>query len=307
MPYVKGGISSSGMDCSGFLFTISREATGIQLPRTVSAMYSDMRIVSLSQLEPGDALFFKTHGNKISHVGLYIGKNQFIHAVSDGPNTGVILSSLNQTTWNNSYAAVGQFLPPTKEFATMKETINNNNSTTKPVTESSFKEKLSFDAFASVLWNSTTSHGFMFNLRGADLETHLTYKRLKSTKLAPGFGIRYRFDPKMNIFQMPIIFSVTLHDTLRIYSGPIITFGSPAIIGNSKAIKASFFPGILGVAWHTPSWSLGSATMCFVQDVAWSVFNNLNNSALTPYESVCTGLSFSTGFRVTIPVSKLLN
>jgi hypothetical protein len=299
VPYVSGGYTSEGMDCSGFLFTVSREATGVQLPRTVSAMYSDMRIVPFAQLEAGDAIFFKTIGNQITHVGLYIGKNQFIHAISDGPNTGVIVSSLNQTTWHNQYAAVGQFLPATKEPST---------ETTPPTDQidSKFVENLSFDGFASILWNCTTSDEFMFNLRGADLETHATYNGWKDTSIIPGFGIRYRFDPKMDIFQMPIIFSVTVYEKLRVYAGPVITFGDPVIIGNNKSIKASFFPGILGVSWQSPSWKCGLTRMSFVQDFAWTVFNDTDDSALDPYEALCTGLTFSTGFRVTIPASKLI-
>jgi len=286
VPYVTGGYTSQGMDCSGFLFTVTREATGIQLPRTVAAMYSDMRIVPLSKLEAGDALFFKTVGNKISHVGLYIGKNQFIHSISDGPNTGVIVSSLNQTTWHNDYAAVGQFLPPTKDFSSETNTQESANSSLAKSNKKSSKfiENLAFDGFASILWNCTTSDEFMFNLRGADLETHVTYSGWDATSIMPGFGLRYRFDPKMDIFQIPIIFSVTVHETLRVYAGPVITFGDPVIIGNNKEIKASFFPGILGISWQSPSWQWGLVKMSFVQDFAWTVFNDTDNSALTPYE-----------------------
>ena len=83
VPYRYGGTNVSGMDCSGFIYTVAREAAGVQLPRTTTAMYSFCRIVPDKDKEIGDILFFKTVGSKISHAGFYIGNNQFIHAVSD--------------------------------------------------------------------------------------------------------------------------------------------------------------------------------------------------------------------------------
>ncbi|OJF77315.1 MAG: hypothetical protein BKP49_02275 [Treponema sp. CETP13] len=309
VPYVVGGISMDGIDCSGLLYTVSHEAIGIQLPRTVSAMYDSMSIVPISQLEPGDAIFFKTVGNEISHVGLYIGKNQFIHSISDGPNTGVICSSLNQTTWHNEFAAVGQFLPPTKDPTTLSSDHENLSFSNKQKTTNySYLDNISFDAFGSLLWNFLSYNQMKFNLRGADLETHVMYNGLSNSSIIPGFGIRYRFDPGMNIFQMPIFFSVSIENQLRIYAGPVITFGTPVIPGSDEEVSASVFPGIIGVAWQSPDWDVGSLKMCFVQDFAWTVFNNAESGAALPiFESVCTGLTFSTGFRVTLPLSKFIN
>ncbi|MBR5581495.1 MAG: C40 family peptidase, partial [Treponema sp.] len=111
VPYVYGGASKSGMDCSGLIFTVANDAIGVKLPRSTSGLYSTVRIIKDSEKEPGDLVFFKTVGNKISHVGLYMGNNQFIHAASDGPNTGVIISSLKESYWNSTYAGAGRFLP----------------------------------------------------------------------------------------------------------------------------------------------------------------------------------------------------
>lgn len=110
--YEYGAIGPNSFDCSGFIYTTASESTGIQLPRTVKALYSFVQVIPQNQLEKGDIVFFRTTGDgTISHAGLYIGKNQFMHAVSDGPNTGVIISSLKESTWKNAYAGSGRFLP----------------------------------------------------------------------------------------------------------------------------------------------------------------------------------------------------
>ena len=114
-PYLYGGLTKDGIDCSGLVFTAVRDSTGIQLPRTVKALYSFVRIIPDSEKQKGDLVFFKTVESKISHVGIYIGKNQFIHSVSDGPNTGVIVSSLKENYWKTRYVGVGSYFPADNE------------------------------------------------------------------------------------------------------------------------------------------------------------------------------------------------
>lgn len=110
-PYRTGATGPDSFDCSGLVYTVFREAAGIQLPRSAKAIYSAVKIVSSSQLETGDLVFFKTTGDgTISHVGIYIGRNQFIHAASDGSNTGVIASSLTEKYYKNTFAAVGKVI-----------------------------------------------------------------------------------------------------------------------------------------------------------------------------------------------------
>ncbi len=110
-PYVLGAVGPDTFDCSGLVYYVAREALGIQLPRTSKALYSYCRVVPESKREVGDLVFFKTNSSApITHVGIYIGNGQFISAISDGPNTGVIISSLNQPYWKPKYVATGQFL-----------------------------------------------------------------------------------------------------------------------------------------------------------------------------------------------------
>lgn len=89
IPYAYGGTTTSGFDCSGFTQQVFQDL-GISLTRTSSGQYSQGSAVS-SKL-PGDLVFFDTSGKGISHVGIYIGDNQFIHASS---SKGVTVSGLD--------------------------------------------------------------------------------------------------------------------------------------------------------------------------------------------------------------------
>jgi probable lipoprotein NlpC len=110
-PYKNRGTTRSGMDCSGFLFTVVRDSQHISFPRTAANMFSACESIKEGILEPGDLVFFRTAGKRITHVGLYIGSGNFIHSASDGPKTGVIISSLSESYWNKHYAGAGRFLP----------------------------------------------------------------------------------------------------------------------------------------------------------------------------------------------------
>ena len=79
--YRYGGSSSRGFDCSGFTAYIYRQH-GISLPHNSAAQYRVGTPVSRSELRPGDLVFFRTRGHRISHVGIYIGDGKFVHASS---------------------------------------------------------------------------------------------------------------------------------------------------------------------------------------------------------------------------------
>ncbi|MCM3538833.1 peptidoglycan-binding protein [Priestia endophytica] len=98
VPYVWGGTSTSGFDCSGFIQYVFNKAGGPSLPRTVAAMYD--RGTSVSSPKVGDLVFFETYKPGASHAGIYLGNSQFIHA---GSSTGVTISSLHNTYWAPRY------------------------------------------------------------------------------------------------------------------------------------------------------------------------------------------------------------
>ncbi len=88
--YVYGGSSASGLDCSGFVSIVYREL-GVTLPRTSREQFLSGIAVKRSDLEPGDLVFFDTLGRgAVSHVGIYLGDGEFIHAAS---NPGKVITS----------------------------------------------------------------------------------------------------------------------------------------------------------------------------------------------------------------------
>ena len=102
-PYVYGAVGPDSFDCSGLIYYVARESVGIQLPRTAKAIYNYCRIIPDKDKEIGDLLFFKTNSSdSITHVGIYIGNNQFIHASSK--ESKVIISTLDKE-WLNKLVA----------------------------------------------------------------------------------------------------------------------------------------------------------------------------------------------------------
>lgn len=96
-PYVWGGTNPDGFDCSGYIQFIFKEQN-ITIPRTVSEIWNFSTPVSSPSV--GDLVFFETYRQGPSHLGLYIGNNEFIHA---GTSNGVVINNLDDDYWNSRY------------------------------------------------------------------------------------------------------------------------------------------------------------------------------------------------------------
>lgn len=98
IPYVWGGSSTSGFDCSGFIYYVYKQA-GLDVSRTNTTGF-DARSYDVSKPIPGDLVFFSnTYRPGISHMGIYIGNNQFIHAGGDR----VQITSLSNSYWGSKF------------------------------------------------------------------------------------------------------------------------------------------------------------------------------------------------------------
>ena len=103
--YRFGGTSEkSGFDCSGFIGYLFREEAGVTLPRSTREMINvDAPKVARNKLKPGDLLFFSTNGRgRVSHAGIYLGDDQFIHS-SSRRSGGVRIDSLGDSYWSKTF------------------------------------------------------------------------------------------------------------------------------------------------------------------------------------------------------------
>jgi len=97
-PYSFGGTSTRGFDCSGFVQHVFA-LMGVHLPRTADAQYDAGRTIA-GAMRPGDLVFFQTYTAGVSHVGIYLGNDRFVHASS---SQGVTVSSLHESYWAARY------------------------------------------------------------------------------------------------------------------------------------------------------------------------------------------------------------
>jgi peptidoglycan DL-endopeptidase LytE len=110
VPYVWGGKSARGTDCSGFTTQVM-ESMGVKLPRRSADQYNVGESVSRENLQEGDLVFFNTAGNGVSHVGIYLGEGKFINANSYVEK--VAIDDLNSAYWAARYLGARRVLSAT--------------------------------------------------------------------------------------------------------------------------------------------------------------------------------------------------
>ena len=104
VPYLYGGSTTNGFDCSG-LVQYSYSRAGKRVPRTTGQLWSATTTVRREDLLAGDLLFFKIEG-KMSHVGMYIGDQRFVHAPSSGRT--VTVGKLSSPYYSSAFIRAGR-------------------------------------------------------------------------------------------------------------------------------------------------------------------------------------------------------
>lgn len=105
-PYRLGGSDEKGIDCSAFTQSFLAALYGVSIARTCKEQYSDSRRIPRKHLQEGDLVFFKTRGKSVSHVGIYLRNNKFIHAST---SSGVMISDLDDDYFSKRYVGAGRY------------------------------------------------------------------------------------------------------------------------------------------------------------------------------------------------------
>jgi lipoprotein Spr len=113
--YQLGGSTRKGIDCSALVQLFYSTLYGITLPRTAREQYKTARTISRTELQEGDLVFFNTRGG-VSHVGIYLQNNKFIHAAS---SQGVTISDLFDDYWMKRLIGVGRIDRTTGALVTL--------------------------------------------------------------------------------------------------------------------------------------------------------------------------------------------
>jgi cell wall-associated NlpC family hydrolase len=105
-PYRYGSNTKKGTDCSGFVTRIYQDVYGIDLSRSSSSMFQDVKRVKKDSVKTGDLVFFRRGPKQpVFHVGIYLKEGKFIHAAT---SKGVMVNSLNEPYYKNYYFAAGR-------------------------------------------------------------------------------------------------------------------------------------------------------------------------------------------------------
>lgn len=109
-PYKYGGTSpDSGFDCSGFVGHVYRQKLGKSLPRSSREISRIGVALKPDALRPGDLVFYNTLNKSYSHVGIYLGDEQFIHSPSSGKSVSIV--NMKETYWRKRYNGARRIKP----------------------------------------------------------------------------------------------------------------------------------------------------------------------------------------------------
>lgn len=120
-PYLYASVGPDSFDCSGFVYYVAKTSIKLQIPRSSSGIYKTAQKIEDKDLEPGDLLFFGPKKSTVNHVGIYLGGDKFISAVSDGPRTGIMISSTKEDYWKKTYICAGRIIASAKDAIDIKK------------------------------------------------------------------------------------------------------------------------------------------------------------------------------------------
>ena len=318
-PYRYGGLDQRGLDCSGLVYVSFYEALGVAVPRNTWALYSWAEKITINEARPGDLVFFKTTGRgDVSHVGIFVGNGRFIHSASEGPETGVIYSSLDERYWSRTFVGTGRVLPEAdvtvggqtgdkgdkskdnKDKSDKKRTREKGERSERSDRSEKSERSLLIGFAAAPTWNTTAVN--IGIIRGAAGQVRL------ATEVEPfgrpmilGVELRPEWDGALGIFRVPLTFSWGLDDRFRIFAGPVLSFGSAAltISGESRPYTGgtSWF-GAAGITFAPFAFKAAQVNLAPYGELAWQSYH-YSGSARNLGADFAAGFRFSTGLSCT--------
>ena len=117
VPYKSGGDTKKGTDCSGFVQAVYKTVYQVSLYRTVVDLLKNCDLIKKEELSAGDLVFFKINNTQVSHVGIYINEDKFIHASS---SKGVMVSDLKETYYKKYFYSGGRIKSVKKKLKILR-------------------------------------------------------------------------------------------------------------------------------------------------------------------------------------------
>jgi len=309
-PYRYAGINRKGLDCSGLVYLSFMEGLNIKVPRTADGIYAWAEKIATSELAPGDLVFFVTTGSAVSHVGIYAGKNRFIHSASEGPRTGVIYSRLDESYWKRTYKGAGRALPWDEEAAlaiaaqTGSTAANGNgvlpDGSTSGGSVASAAKTWSDAGFFAGFGAGWTWGGFFEGapsvFRGISALATAGYKW--SSYMA-GLELRPAWDRALGVFRLPFTLSFGT-DIFKVFVGPAYTFGKPELElhGRDRSYKGGgTWLWEVGLSGALPPVRLGPGALSFFGELAWQPYHWQDSADFSFKPDITANIRLSTGVR----------
>ena len=291
-PYRFAGLDRRGLDCSGLVYLSFREGLNIEAPRTTQSIYDWAEKIDTEELQPGDLVFFITVGTTVSHMGIYTGGGRFIHSASEGPLTGVIISSFDEAYWMRTYLGAGRVLPPDDEMQLNNYTSNRSTGRTRA--SQNWEDAGFFVGFGAAWTFGGFFEGAPSPFRGISTLATVGYKW---TKYRIGIELRQEWDRALGVLRLPFTFSVGT-DRFLIFAGPSYTFGEPSLnLSDGTRYYSGAFGWSYGVSAAFPPIRIGAGALSFYGELAWQSYSWPENEKFSLKPDITANIRLSAGLR----------
>ncbi|MGB4586692.1 MAG: C40 family peptidase [Rectinemataceae bacterium] len=294
-PYVFGGESAKGLDCSGFVFLVFKQATGHAVPRTVDSLGQWVLMIPRKELKAGDLVFFEldrpatqkktsaafspSAASAADHVGIYTGDGQFLHAASAGSRTGVIRNSLSEPAWSKRFLFAGRIV------------------SASPLSGLAFEAAMTGVLDAEALLGDGSPD---LRLRGGGISFAATLPVMRNFS----FGLRSRieWDELLGTLRIPLELVIGQNTGFSIFVGPALTLGEPGL----PATESSPFRGYsapaswiasAGLRWSSPMIRSGASGAGLFSELRFSHYLPLPDLPEDPEADRRATISLGIGLR----------